>query len=119
MRNKDKYSNHYLNTVIGKFNEQYQSGSIPTLEDFSNWLNEEYEEPKILDDAERRYLRNIVLPFYDRVDSVSKLSNGNREFIRIGLGVESVMLPYFTAGTMYKNMKWQKEYTLRELDIRK
>lgn len=119
MRNKDKYSNHYLNTVIDKFNEQYKSGFAQTLEDFSNWLNEEYEEPKILDDAERRYLRNVILPFYNSVRSISKLSNGNREFICIDLGEESVMLPYFTAGTMYKNMKWQKEYTLRELDIRK
>lgn len=119
MKNKEKYSKHYVGTVIDKFNEQHQSGFAPTLEDFSKWLNEEYKEPKILDDAERRYLRNIVLPFYNRVTSVSKLSNGNREFIRIGLGTESIMLPYFVAGTMYKNMKWYKEYTLKELDIRK
>lgn len=119
MKNKEKYNKHYVSTVIDKFNEQHQSGFAPTLGDFSKWLNEEYKEPKILDDAERKYLRNIVLPFYDSVTRVSKLSNGNREFIRIEVGVESIMLPYFVAGTMYKNMKLNYEYTLKELDIRK
>lgn len=124
MKNKEKYSYHCLDVVTDKFREQrneQRSGFAPTLKDFLKWLNEEYEEPKILDDAERRYLRNIILPFYDSVKSVSKLPNPNsdREFICIDLGAESVMLPYFTANTMYKNMKVQKEYTLKELDIRK
>lgn len=116
MKNKEKYSDYYVNRVVEEFEKQ---GKSETLENFSKWLNEEYKEPKILDDAERRYLRNIVLPFYNRVINVSKLSNGNREFIRIGLDTESIMLPYFVAGTMYKNMKLHYEYTLKELDIRK
>lgn len=120
MKNKEKYSDYYVNRVVEKFREQEKCA---TLEDFSQWLNEEYEEPKILDDAERRYLRNVILPFYNDVKSVSKLSNGNREFICIDLvtesGVESVTLPYFTTSTMYKNMKLRNEYTLEELDIRK
>lgn len=116
MKNKEKYSDYYINRVVEKFKEQEKGA---TLESFSQWLNEEHEKPKILDDAERRYLRNVVLPFYNRVTSVSKLSNGNREFIRIGLDTESIMLPYFKVGTMYKNMKLHYEYTLKELDIRK
>lgn len=118
MKNKEKYSKYYVGTVIDKFREQYQSGFTPTLEDFSKWLNE-YKEAKILDDAERRYLRNVILPFYDRVKSVSKLPNGDREFIHIVVGVESIELPYFTANTMYKNMELYNSYTLKELDIRK
>lgn len=119
MKNKEKYSHHYVNSVVEEFGKQHQSAFAPTLEDFSKWLNEEYEEPKILDDAERRYLRNVILPFYNRVRNISKLYNRNSEFICIDLGSESVMLPYFTAGTMYKNMELRKEYTLKELDIRK
>lgn len=119
MKNKEKYSNHYVGTVIDKFREQNQSGFAPTLEDFSKWLNEEYKEPKILDDAERRYLRNVILPFYDRVKSITKVPNGKREFICIDFGTESVMLPYFVADTMYRNMKLYYKYTLKELDIRK
>lgn len=120
MKNKEKYSNYNVGSAFEKFREQHQSCS-PTLEDFSKWLNEEYKEPKILDDAERRYLRNVILPFYNHVRRITKLSNISRkcEYICIELGEESVMLPYFTAGTMYKNMELRKEYTLKELDIRK
>ena len=116
MKNKEKYSDYYVNRVVEEFGKQ---GKSETLEDFSKWLNEEYEEPKILDDAERRYLRNVILPFYDRVRSISKLPNGNREFICIEFGTESIALPYFVSGTMYKNMKTHEKYTLKELDIRK
>ena len=73
----------------------------------------------ILDDAEKRYLSNIIKPFRDRIDYITKfnLSNG-KEYIFIKLkNNEIISLPFFVAGTMYKGMENDKDYTLKELSL--
>ena len=73
----------------------------------------------ILDNIEKNYLSNIIKPFRDRIDYISKinLSNG-REYIFIKLeNYEKISLPFFTAGTMYKGMENDKDYTLKDLGL--
>ena len=81
-------------------------------------LTLEIEEP-ILDDAERKYLSGVIRPFKDRVRYIVKSTNQlNHELICIYYDINNcTLLPVFKKGTMYKNMKLNKEYTLEELDL--
>lgn len=74
-------------------------------------------EEEILDETEKRYLSNVIKPFRDKVKAIKKISY-SREFIRIYIKEdEPIILPYFEKGTMYKGMKENKEYTLKELGL--
>lgn len=73
---------------------------------------------EILDEAEKRYLSNVIKPFRNKVKFIEKsidLSNG--EFIEIGIKDDiGVMLPYFK-NAMYEGMEADKQYTLEELGL--
>ena len=77
------------------------------------------EVPDILDDAEKRYLSNIIKPFRKRVDYIMKSSNSccDKEYIFIRLDDDFLSLPYFEAGTMYQCMELERAYTLEELGL--
>ena len=87
------------------------------------------EEPKystvyeskseILDEVEKRYLRNVIRPFRDRVKAISLVTYGSKRYcyINIELEDETIDLPDFEINTMYKGMKPDKEYTLEELGL--
>lgn len=71
---------------------------------------------EILDEAEKRYLRAVIRPFRDKVVKVTKDDYLlDYEFIKFTLKDDSFALPDFKKGTMYKNMKLNKKYTLEEL----
>lgn len=82
-----------------------------------------YEIKKpILDVAEKEYLRAVIKPFREQVDEITKLDNGEFEYIAIWLrnidGYTMVMyFPRFIKGTMYKGMEANKKYTLEELGL--
>ena len=73
----------------------------------------------ILDNIEKNYLSNIIKPFRDRIDYIAKVNLSNRrEYILIKMkNYELISLPFFTAGTMYKGMENDKDYTLKELSL--
>ena len=73
----------------------------------------------ILDDAEKEYLSAVIKPFRDRIDYIAKVNLSNiREYILIKMkNYEMISLPFFTAGTMYKGMENDKDYTLKELSL--
>lgn len=100
---------------------------FPTVKDFVDFLNLTVEE-KILDDDEKRYIKNIVRPFWKKVIYVSKersYEDNSLEYIDIVYRegnnndnlTEHLCFPYFTTLSMYKNMEISKEYTLKELGI--
>lgn len=79
----------------------------------------EIEKP-ILDKVEKRYLENLLRPFKDRVTYVTKRKGLDKklEYLNICLDKDDVIyLPYFEDDTMYKGMKPEKEYTLKELGL--
>ena len=85
-----------------------------------------YEFKEILDEKEKEYLSNLIEPFKKRVIRIEKIKTlyGNSEFINIVLynsisynKEESIQLPYFKKGTMYKGMELGKKYTLKELGL--
>lgn len=73
----------------------------------------------ILDDKEKEYLKAVIKPFRNKIGYIVKRENLD-ECIRIAFTNdydECISLPYFKRGTMYKNMKVNKEYTLKELGL--
>ena len=77
----------------------------------------------ILDEAEKRYLKQVIRP-YKKVKSISKyIYPGNRiasiEITVLDLDNEiwTFTLPPFKTYEMYKNMEDDKEYTLQELGL--
>ena len=73
----------------------------------------------ILDNIEKNYLSNIIKPFKDRIDYIAKVNLSNRrEYILIKMkNYEMISLPFFKAGTMYKGMENDKDYTLKDLGL--
>lgn len=76
-----------------------------------------YEIDNILDKKEKEYLSNIVKPFRDKVQYITKIYCGKGEYIAIGLYGGTIDFPYFKKGTMYKGMRVNRSYTLEELGI--
>lgn len=74
---------------------------------------------EILDETEKRYLRDVIRPFRDKVTGIIKNDSSSREYqyIELSLKCDDATLPYFEADTMYKNMKVNKSYTLKELGL--
>ena len=78
------------------------------------WEKDEY----ILDKEERRYLRNIIRPFREKVLCIRKENRLDLSFIRIECkGNEHIDLPFFREGDYYKNMVNQKDYTIQDLRL--
>ena len=83
---------------------------------------DEYNEP-ILTDSERDYLKAVIKPFKDKVNYIMKVEN-EEEYLMIGVNsitdyidIETISLPYFTKGSKYVNMEWNRKYTLKELSL--
>ena len=84
------------------------------------------KEKEILDKEEKEYLSTVIKPFRNRVESIQKKYYSGKEYIKIKIKsktqnnsslIDDILLPYFKQGTMYKGMKLQKEYTLKELGL--
>ena len=85
-----------------------------------------YKFKEVLDEKEKEYLSAVIRPFKKRVIRIEKIKTlyGNSEFINIVLyssiscnKEESIQLPYFKKGKIYKGMKRDKKYTLKELGL--
>lgn len=75
---------------------------------------------EILDEVEKRYLKNIVRPFRNNVEVIRKLFSPTKGkyYIQIKYKDEPpTNLPYFESKEMYKNMKIDRIYTLEELGL--
>lgn len=101
---------------------------FPTVKEFVDFLNLTVEE-KILDEDEKRYIKNIVRPFRDKVTSIYKRQYHDiYEYItityqeqveddEITVGEMTIYLPFFKKNTMYTGMLLNKRYTLEDLGI--
>ena len=83
------------------------------------WMAQPYREP-ILDDAERKYLADVIRPFRNKIDTISKFQtwDGGSQYIHISMKDNHMgTLPVFPKGTMYKGMEDGKHYSLKELGL--
>lgn len=82
-----------------------------------------YKFKEVLDAKEKEYLSAVIRPFKNRIENIHKVELVDYEYIRIEIlgfcaGIDdSISLPYFKKGTMYKGMKSNKNYTLKELEL--
>lgn len=113
----DKTSNYGFNSIDAQLKYFNDDVSIVKVERPVKYETLFEREEEILDETEKRYLSNVIKPFRDKVKAIKKISYP-REFIRIYIKEdEPIILPYFEKGTMYKGMKENKEYTLKELGL--
>lgn len=78
-----------------------------------------YKMNIILDKTEREYLKQFLMPFRKKVRYICKRYEFNkRASLYIALeDDESFYLPSFECDSMYKGMKINKNYTLKDLNI--
>lgn len=114
----------FAGKTIGQLEDEEQI-EILKVERPITWKNV-YEHKEILDEKEKEYLGKVIEPFKKRVIRIEKVKTlyNDSEFINIVLyssvthgNEESISLPYFKKGTMYKGMKRDKKYTLKELGL--
>ena len=80
----------------------------------------EEEKKEILNEAEKEYLKMVIKPIKNKVKSIHKFKGFRRdtEYLMIYLEVDdSMRFPTFEKGTMYKGMRQDKKYTLKELGL--
>lgn len=76
-------------------------------------------DPRILDDAERRYLEGVIRPL-PNVSYIKKVETPSKQYEYINVWFmdgELTNFPRFKAGTMYEGMEPNREYTLEELGL--
>ena len=84
------------------------------------WENSpiQFRDDEILTHKEKEYLKFVFKPFASDIMCVQKkIRSDNTEYIVARTYKDSIIFPYFTKGTMYKGMKLEVKYTLKELGI--
>lgn len=117
-----KYHFDSPRTVIKLIREKF--GCQIKVEKYSTdaileWMVQPYRE-LILDDAERKYLADVIRPFRNKIDTISKFQtwDGSSQYIHISMKDNHMgTLPVFPKGTMYKGMEDGKHYSLKELGL--
>ena len=94
------------------------------LDDVISGTLEIIKFPKpILTDKEKKDLSGVIRPWRDKVESIRKFKSifDGYEFliikVKTEVGISTTTLPYFKQGIMYKGMKLNKEYSLKELGL--
>ena len=108
-----------------RYHKIYEEWEYAIYDTFLHLLDGKYEVVKlsksILTEQERRYLSSVIKPFRGKVQHISKLSSKNGESICIDIRYDweedSILLPKFAAGTLYKGMEIGKEYSIKELNL--
>lgn len=76
-------------------------------DDILDWMSQTYKE-HILNDTEKEYLADVIRPFREKVNTISKFHSwdDNSQYIYIETKDNHfATLPVFPKGTMYKGMK--------------
>ena len=96
INHKDLYSDKFLNQEI------------------------EIEDEPILTDEEKIYLRKVIEPYKDKVESIEKFGSeyldSDNDFVVIHLEEDSISIPIIS-DLNFKGMELNKQYTLKELGL--
>lgn len=108
----------YENSSLVKEYQNLDKNQIKKIEEPTYRTVYEYIS-EILDEDEKRYLKQVIRPFKDRVKYIAKhRASVSQEIIMICVDDNYfVNLPLFERHTMYKNMKIDEHYTLEDLNI--
>ena len=111
--------------VMGFFSAKFSNGFLfnECVSDvlFKNvtWENSpiQYRNDEVLTSKEREYLKLVFKPFASDIIYVQKVQLNNNEYIRAITYSSAIVFPDFKKGIMYKGMKLETKYTLKELGI--
>lgn len=83
------------------------------------WENSpiQFRDDELLTHKEREYLKFVFRPFASNIIYVQKVQLNNIEYIKAINYSSAIVFPDFEKGTMYKGMKPETKYTLKELGI--
>ena len=123
--NTKPYKNEEYGFFSTKFSGEYLFNRCVSDVLFKNvtWENSpiQYRGDKLLTPKERKYLSFVFKPFANDILYVQKRQSYNIEYIEAVTckdgKISLISFPYFEKGTMYKGMKPEKSYTLKELGI--
>lgn len=112
-------------TEVGCCDCQFNYGSLGCKRNVIGWLLKEYKEPikPILTEKEKAYLKNVIEPFGDYAAYVIKFATSKLDFLSIYISVNEEKVCSFEIPLMYdlesmfKNIEYDKEYTLEELGL--
>ena len=125
----DGRSDNEIYRLTGEDLEYFSSGQWFKISGtLAKLLNDQYKIVKlpkpVLDDVEKEYLSTVIKPFRNRIKYFYKYpcgTNGNYEAITVKIETygycDCLNFPKFKKGSMYKNMKAGKEYSLEELGL--
>lgn len=121
---ENRFENRINVTYIGEINNHFKDkilGKIIKIEKPS--YTTVYEAKKeILDEAEKRYLKQVIRPFKNKVKCIKKfIFPTGSAIIQIEIKRDNCIwhmnLPPFSTNDMYKGMKDDKKYTLEDLGL--
>jgi hypothetical protein len=106
----------FRGNLTNKYGKEYDIVKIERLLKYETVFKREEE---ILDEAEKKYLADVIRPFRKHIMFISKIGFDGEEFLKIDFKrpVNSFSLPFFEKNSMYKGMKVDQKYTLEELGI--
>lgn len=111
-------ANIFCNSIHATRGEKDCSGMA--CRNCKEWLKQPYQEPSILNDTEKEYLKAVIKPWRKRIISIKvNIFDEDSEYISIKIKDDalSTSLPTFKEGAMYKGMIRGMEYTLEDLDL--
>ena len=108
-----------------RYHKIYEEWEYAIYDTFLHLLDGKYEVVKIsesiLTEQERNYLSQVIKPFREKILHISKLSSKDGESICIDIRYnweeDSILLPRFATGTLYKGMEIGKEYSVKDLGL--
>lgn len=82
-------------------------------------IDKEAPQQEVLTKEEKEYLGSVLKPFRDRFKLIKKqvVIGESKEYLVIALSDDIFSLPNFKRNTMYKRMKLNKEYNLKDLGL--
>ena len=115
-----KYPSIIHDKIRMKIDESVESDNYTKslTDDILDWMARPYKE-HILDKVERKYLSDVIRPFRNKIDTISKFHTANAmQYIYFQMKDKNGWtLPLFKKGTMYKGMVQGKHYKLDELGL--
>lgn len=111
------YIDNFRNDLTNKRDNEYDIIKVEKVQYKTAFERKE----EVLDETEKRYLTGVIRPFRDKIKYIKKIDRTlilEKAYLKIMLKDDDMMnLPDFEKGTMYKGMKIDREYTLKELGL--
>ena len=116
------YRFRFTENYLQYYYQEVSCWNNASFETICGLLSGKYEVVKLpaLDYTELKYLSDLIKPFRKDVLKIGKFESNvskDKEVIGIKTKEWKTILPPFEKGTMYRNMKLNKEYSLEELDL--